>query len=200
MSNLTISLCFLCLIIGACSPKTAVSATSEANGIPLPTTAADSLTFPESWEGIWTGELLIYKASGLAQQLPMELHIIAIPDSVDQFTWTIIYGEDKEAGKRPYQLKVVDREKGIYAVDELNSIVLECYYLHNKLYSQYLVAGSRILVTNEVDGDRMLFEVIAGSDEPVSITGGETVDEEEIPAVSAYPITVAQRGVLTRKK
>lgn len=200
MSNLTISLCLLCLILGACSPKKALSTSPELPPVVLAETAQDSLSFPESWEGIWTGELSIYNAKGLSQQLPMELHLLPIPDSVDLFTWTIIYGEDKEAGKRPYQLQVVDREKGLYVVDELNSIALECYYLHNKLYSHYLVGDNRILITNEVEGDTMLFEVIAGKDEPVSITGGEIVDEEEIPEVSTFPITVAQRAVLTRKK
>ena len=52
--------------------------------------AKDSLTFPETWEGIWVGELDVYNAKGKAQTLPMELHILPI-DSSDNHTFYIIY-------------------------------------------------------------------------------------------------------------
>ena len=131
----------------------------------------------------------------------MELHILPL-DTVDRFSWTIIYGEDKEAGARKYQLQVIDRAKGIYAVDELNSIVLESYYRPNKLFSRYLVGEIMILITNEVRGDTMTFEVVAGGSEPVSSTGDTTliVDGESIPEVRTYPIGATQKATLTRKK
>ena len=75
------------------------------------TVNTDSLTFPDSWAGIWTGELQIRNAKGIAQRIPMALELSPTEED-STYTWAIIYGEDREKGKRDYLLKVVDREKG----------------------------------------------------------------------------------------
>ena len=194
MPHLSLFSALLCLILSTGLPQAGSASTSS-------TSAQDSLAFPESWIGVWTGELSINGPQGPVRTLPMELHILPL-DTVDRFSWTIIYGEDKEAGARKYQLQVIDRAKGIYAVDELNSIVLESYYRPNKLFSRYLVGEIMILITNEVMGDTMIFEVVAGGSEPVSITGDTTlvVDGEAIPEVRTYPIGATQKATLSRKK
>jgi len=159
--------------------------------------AQDSLAFPASWVGIWQGELEIFDGVGLKQNLPMELHIQP-QDSADHYDWWIIYGEDKEAGKRGYQLRPVDKEKGVWLVDEKNTIELECYFFQDKLWSWYDVMGSLIMVSNEVHGNEMTFEIIAGKTEPVSITGNQKHEGEDIPEVKTFPIGVMQRATLTR--
>jgi hypothetical protein len=161
------------------------------------TIEADS--FPQSWLGNWVGELNIYKENKLVQTLPMELEMLAI-DTSENFVWAIIYGEDKVAGRRSYELEILDAEKGIYRIDEKNTIKLECYLFGNKLYSQFSVMESQILCTYEKVGDKMFFEIISGSTEPVSITGDKIVEEEDIPEVKTFPITVMQKAVLIRKK
>ena len=153
--------------------------------------------FPQSWVGTWAGTLKIYNQEGIKQSLPMQLQIQPIKGTPN-YDWWIIYGEDKEAGKRAYELQPKDPEKGIWVVDEKNTIALECYFHQNKLYSRYLVANNFILVTNEVHGDEMIFEVIAGSGDPVSITGGQMVEEEEIPEVKTFPVGTMQRATLRR--
>ena len=105
-------------------------------------------TFPNSWAGKWKGDLNIYNATGLAQSVPMELHILPV-DSTDYFTWTIIYGPDRQAGLRPYLLKPVDQEKGVYSIDEQNTIVMENFLLGNKLYGRFEVMGNLLLSTVE---------------------------------------------------
>lgn len=160
--------------------------------------AQDSLVFPVDWQGIWKGELKIYAGDGLKQAIPMELHIQA-KDSIDHYNWWIIYGEDKETGKRAYELKAVDKSKGVWMVDEKNTIAMECYFLHNKLWSRYDVMGNLITVTNEVKDNEMIFEVISGSLEPVSITGNQQHEGEDIPEVKTFPIRVMQRAVLSRE-
>ena len=154
--------------------------------------------FPSSWEGSWQGELAIYGGDGLRQTLPMEL-VIQSKDSTDHYDWWIIYGEDKEAGKRAYELKPVDKSKGAWVVDEKNSILLDCYFFANKLWSRYEVMGNLILVTNEVNGNEMIFEVISGKLEASLITGNTTFEGEEIPEVKGYPVGVMQRAKLFRQ-
>lgn len=160
--------------------------------------AQDTLSFPYAWQGIWKGGLEIYTAKGLSQSVPMELHILPT-DSINRFTWTLIYGEDKEAGKRPYELVVLDAEKGIYAIDEKNSIQLEAYFLKDKFFSRFEVMGSLLLTTEQLVGEELIFEIIVGSMTPVSITGNEVINGDTIPPVQAFPLTVMQRAVLKKR-
>ena len=159
---------------------------------------ADPLNFPASWQGEWAGELEIFNASGKVQSVPMELHILPI-DTSENYTWTIIYGEDKATGKRPYELQTIDESKGLYVIDEKNTIALEAYLLNGKLYSRFEVMGSLLLSTQEKVGDQLLFEIISGSMEPASTTGGEKWNGEDIPEVNAFPIRVQQKAVLKLK-
>ncbi len=160
--------------------------------------AQDTFAFPHTWKGIWKGDLEIHTAKGLAQTVPMELHILPT-DSINRFTWSIIYGEDKEAGKRPYELVILDAEKGIYAIDEKNSIQLEAYFIKDKFFSRFEVMGTLLLTSEQLVGEELIFEIIAGKIEPVSITGDEIVAGDTIPRVKAFPINVMQRAVLKRE-
>lgn len=159
--------------------------------------AQDTLAFPQAWEGIWKGDLEIHTAKGLAQTVPMELHILPT-DSTHRFTWSIIYGEDKVAGKRPYELVVLDADKGIYAIDEKNSIQLEAYFIKDKFFSRFEVMGNLLMTSEQLIGDELIFEIIAGKMEPVSVTGNEVINGDTIPSVKAFPINVMQRAILRR--
>ncbi len=158
----------------------------------------DSLSFPESWEGIWTGTLDIFNSKGKAQSLPMELHILPI-DTSDNHTFWIIYGEDKKAGLRPYELVTIDAEKGLYAVDEKNSIQMEAYLMGNTLIQRFEVMNTMLITTNEKIGDTIIWQIISGNMDPVSSTGQQKVDGEDIPEVKAFPIANMQKAFLTRR-
>jgi len=127
----------------------------------------------------------------------MELEMAKM-DSSDNYIWAIIYGEDKVAGRRAYELEIVDPEKGLYVVDEKNTIKLESYLIANKLICRFEVEGTYLISTYELAGDKMIFEIIAGSATAVSATGGEVFEGEEIPVVNTFPVNVVQRGILKR--
>ena len=188
-----------CCVFTACSPvntpENIAPSTATTEKVEEKT---DSLPFPESWFGNWVGELNIYRENKIVQTIPMELEMAAI-DSSENFIWAIIYGEDKEAGRRAYELEVIDAEKGHYRVDENNSIKLETYLFENRLYSWYQVAGNMILSIYEKREEEMVFEIVFGSGTPVSITGGTVVEGEDIPTVETYPVNGIQRGLLHRK-
>lgn len=155
--------------------------------------------FPVSWEGIWKGQLEIYTEQGLTQQLPMELHIQPIDSSANHTFW-IIYGADKEAGKRPYELVTINAEKGQYAIDEKNSIQMEAYFLGNQLIQRFEVMGNMLITINEkIDDNTIVWTIISGSTTPISSTGKEEIAGEEIPEVKTYPIGVLQKAVLKRQ-
>lgn len=152
--------------------------------------------FPDTWQGRWAGELSIYKAGQKVQTLPMSLDIGRL-DSV-HYRFVTLFGTDPQAGKRSYELIVKDAAKGLYVVDEQNSIQLESYLFENKLFCWFAVEGNLLSATYEKVGERIIFEIVSGSHQPVSTTGGQDVNGEKIPPVQTYPITVVQRAVLKK--
>lgn len=157
----------------------------------------DSLEFPVSWEGEWAGILQIYHAKGLAQELPMELHIL--PTDSAWHTYRIIYGEDKVAGLRDYLLKPLRPELGIYLIDEQNTIAMEANYIGGALYSRFEVMGSLLLSTAYLDGGELHYEIISGQHEAVRASGGQSHEGEDIPEVKAFPVQVRQVARLQRR-
>jgi hypothetical protein len=199
MNHYTLLLLFCCVLF-SCSPKHQIAIESSKNSdSPANTLTVDSLPFPQSWLGYWEGELEIFKENKIVQTIPMALEMLEM-DTSDNFIWAIIYGEDKEAGRRAYELEILDIEKGYFLVDEKNTIKLESYLFQNKLLSWYEVMGNQILSIQEKRGDEMIFEIIFGSSEPVSITGDQQFDGEDIPAVKTFPIGGYQRAILKKKQ
>lgn len=194
----------LCFAILGCKESKADAATKTSVAAEEENTlrsAVDTLPFPESWAGVWVGELEIWKGSKVMQSIPMET-IIGPTAVADEYKWVTTYDQGKseeENVEKPYVLKIVDSEKGHYIIDEKNSILIEAYLFDNKLASWYTVGKSFIQATYEKRGDEIIFEIFAGGKEPVSVTGGTTMGEEEIPVVETMPYNVMQRAVLTRK-
>lgn len=156
-------------------------------------------TFPASWQGDWKGTLEIFNGKGKVQSVEMTVEIHKIDTSKEgRYTFGLIYGS-KEKDWRPYELVPVTPDKGIWKVDEKNSIAMESYLYGPKLICWFTVQGSRILCTYEkTDDQTMIFEVISGSETAVSTTGNTKQGEEDIPEVKTFPCSVFQRAVLKR--
>ena len=182
----------------SCTPKIADKAatltTSDASDVPV---VKEQLAFPESWVGEWSGELEIWKGNGLAQTLAMNMSVQPA-DKVGEYHWLTTFG-DKAATSKPYLLRAIDAENGVYVIDEQNSIILESYLFDNKLVSWYVVMESLILATFEKKEEEIIFEILAGSEKPISITGGQKIEEEDIPEVKTMPFNVMQRAVLKKE-
>jgi len=157
----------------------------------------DSLDFPEKWQGEWAGELVISSAEGELQRLSMMLKILPLNDSTH--TYTIVYGEESEETTRPYYLVERDQAIGHYILDENNGIMIDDFYINNKLYSRFEVMGNLLLATLEQREGKLVYEIISGSLIPISMTGDTIIDSEEIPPVHSYNIRVQQRALLTRQ-
>jgi hypothetical protein len=150
--------------------------------------------FPEDWTGEWEGQLNIYNAKGKTMDVYMGLNILPIEG--DKYSFTIIYGQGEKAQERKYEIFPKDTARGHYIVDEKNAILLDDFLLGNTLYSRFEVMGSLLLASYERGDGTITFEVVSGSVEPMNATGGV----DSIPKVNSYPIVVAQKAVLKRKK
>ena len=186
----------LAILLTACrdrvNPLTSDSGAAPAAG------SISVYTFPDDWAGVWSGTLQIYAADGLKQQLPMSLEILPI-DSSDNWTHNIIYGPDREAGLRAYELEPIDAERGFWAVDEKNSIRIEAYYFANQLTQRFEVMNNLLIATTELTAaDRMRWEITSGSMDRVSLTGNTVVAGDTIPPVQSFPVVVRQIANLRR--
>ena len=151
--------------------------------------------FPRNWYGKWKGTLVIYNNKGKAQEIPMELHC-GPTDSTHRHQMALVYGEGEKQDFRDYELVVVNAENGHYKTDEKNTIYLDDYYFDNILYSRFEVMGNLLLIRIEKRNEKLYFEVVMGKGEPISTTGND--NENDVPPVNSYNITISQRAELTK--
>ncbi len=155
--------------------------------------------FPYNAIGYWEGSLEIFQDTGMVQKVPMALDIFEIGES-NILAWHIIYNPGKMEDKRKYLLMEIDKERGHYQIDEDNGIILDAYFLDNKLISSFSVSNSTLQTINTFFENQMVFEVIAGPQESINTTGNMKVEEEVVPPVDSYKISTYQRAVLKRRR
>lgn len=155
----------------------------------------NNINFPDDWTGRWQGDLMIYSGLGLQDQLKMELIIEPIEAS-KKYTFTIVYDTGLDLSKREYELIVVDKDQGLFIVDEKNTIMIESYFMGGKWFQRFEVAGSMLICTIEQQGKNLVWEISSGKSEKISTSGDSSI--EGIYEVNTYPFGVYQRAVLSK--
>jgi hypothetical protein len=153
--------------------------------------------FPNTFVGNWKGTMLWSPNNGKApMQVAVQLNVQHIKDSTNQYTWQIIYGDKKE-DVRPYTLRKVDTVKNHWVIDENNGILIDCYWLGNKLISAFAVQGNVVQDSYWLQNNELHFEFISYGQKPTSTTGTDT---EDSPTVDLMKIRSYQKGVMKRVK
>ena len=152
-------------------------------------------TFPVSWYGKWRGTIVIYNNQGKVQEIPMEI-CIASTDSMNRHKMSLIYGVGEKQDVRDYEIIEVDSSIGHFKTDEKNRIYLDSYYFDGILYSRFEVMSNLLLTRIEKRHNKLYFEVISGSSEPISTTGDN--EDNNIPPVNSYNIKISQRAELQK--
>lgn len=156
---------------------------------------AQTAPFPKNWTGNWKGELQWYKTgTGAAQKVPMTLRIHPT-DNVGTYTWQLIYGSAAQ-DNRPYLLIPADTTGTHWIIDEKNGILLDQYWVGNKLCGAFTVMGKTIINSYRVENDKMIIEFYSIGSEPIATTGDGT---DEIPRVDSYHVGGYQQAVLKRQ-
>jgi hypothetical protein len=150
--------------------------------------------FPESWEGIWKGTCRAQDPKGGGFSFAMELHILPLSDE-ERMTWKIVYGEGAKRQVRDYEIVALDRSRGLFSVDEKNSILIDSFLIGDALHSQYSVGGTLITIRYAMQQGTIVFDLLSSSLENPTESGGDG----DVPAVFAYPVSAAQRAVLVRQ-
>lgn len=152
--------------------------------------------FPVNWTGTWKGELQWFKTGNAApQKVKMEL-TIAAGDSAGTYNWHIQYGE-AGADSRPYLLKPVDTEKGHWVVDERNGIILDQFWVGNRLCGAFTVQNNTIHNSYRMEEGKLIVEFYSLPAKPLQTTGLGT---EESPKVDSYRVSSFQKAILERVK
>ena len=98
------------------------------------------------------------------------------------------------------ELIVVNREKGLYRIDEKNSIVIEAYLRNNRVLTSFFkVSESFIIATYTKENENLIFEIISAKSDPASITGNTKSGEEEIQEITTFPINGRQKAIMEKK-
>ena len=156
-------------------------------------------TFPQQWEGTWTGTLQIHFPGAAPREVPMRLNIQ--PEDSQQWSWELIYNPGEQEDRRPYSLIPVDTVRGEWVIDEHNGIVLGGQVLGPVFVSRFEVGGQLLLARYGLEGDQLRFGILAGSMDGQE-TGGPQPDEpplEATPMVTWYGVNVYQVALLRRE-
>ncbi len=152
--------------------------------------------FPKSWEGNWKGELKWFKTGQTEpQKVNMELRIHPA-DSANTWSWQIIYGKET-IDNRPYKLIPKDTSGIHWVIDENNGIVLDQFWVANKLSGAFTVMNNTIVNNYWIENDTLMIEFYSISARPIATTGSGT---EDSPSVNSYKIGSYQKAELIRNK
>ncbi len=161
-------------------------------------TLTNKKNFPESWIGTYRGELQIYAVDSIAMKLPMTLDIQRKNDSIYQ--WKLVYKIKGEDDIRDYELKIQNQQKGLYQINEKNSIVLDATYKNEIFTSFFEVMQTYIVATYTKNNEKIIFEIISASNKNPKETGNQKFENETIPKVTSYLVNGRQRAVLLKVK
>jgi len=153
-----------------------------------PTTYA----FPKEYVGTYAGNLNVADASGVLQNVPMEL-IIAPTEDPKKYSYTLAYIISKKRDERKYTLVLVDQEKGLYDLDENNGIVLRANYMRQTLFSTFEVNNKILNSSVEFKNDgRVFFNII------VTDKAGSRKTGDEKTTVTSYNAIGIQKAALRK--
>jgi hypothetical protein len=150
--------------------------------------------FPKSWEGEWKGELNWYKTgSNEPEKIKMQLRIRPT-DSAHIWSWQIKYRSGRD--NRPYYLIRKDSLGIHWVIDEGNSIVLDQFWVGNRLNGAFTVMGNTIFNSYWMENDKLMVEFFSIGAKPIATTGKIN---EDIPGVDSYRVGSYQKAVLKRE-
>jgi hypothetical protein len=182
----------LCFILFSCSTSTKV--------LPIaPMQKGTKHLFPDHWLGHWEGLLTIRNRDGSETYIPMKM-INEETSFKNTWRWELVYNNNGKEDKRAYLLKAIDAKSGVYAIDELNSIVLQGTHIDNKFISTFEVQNNLLTTNYELDNDKLIFEVFIYNLKDKKSTGNSINQNDTIPSVLSYPLGGSQKAILTKIK
>jgi len=153
---------------------------------------------PKHWEGKWTGSVKAWAYNTQIDSFAMSIDIIP-KDSIWDF---VIFYDRKHSGKpdiREYQLIVKDASKSHLAIDEKNSIFLDCFINDNCLHNRFSGMGSDLQVRMCINDAEMEYEITSYYAEPIRTSGNEVIQNDTVPEIKSYDLHYLMKGTLSKE-
>ena len=122
-------------------------------------------SFVENCPGIWKGTMYIYNSGSVKDSIDVKL-TVAKTAITGEWKWKTEYLSDKLPIVKDYVLRLKDKEKNIYVIDEGDSVELYNYLFGNKLYCVFETEGIMLTSIYELKGEELVFEVTSGKKLP----------------------------------
>lgn len=178
---------FLAMMFTAFYPSLA----QDTNAIePLQITKPVSAVLPDSWDGVWSGEIKVIVDGETRHAVNMELTVAPIKGRSAK-TWVIQYAGQPP---RPYEIISAPDGKGHFQVDEKNGTVLDAQLIGDTLHSAFSV-GTVLLTSRFERRGRELHVEITSYDH-----SGKTSTTSTNSEAINYPPQSVQVGILRRQK
>ncbi len=152
--------------------------------------------FPDNFTGKWKGQLELLSKDGPATNDVINVTFDVAPISKNVYQWHTTYDTKTGPMVKDYKLIVDTLVKGHYTIDEGDSIVLDGYYIGQKLYCTFEVDALLFFSTYEKQGDQIIFEIAFGPFTSPRKTGDVKLPAGIVPRVMAYKTESVQRAVL----
>lgn len=156
-----------------------------------------SQVLSEQWQGKWQGTVQAWAYNTALDSFGMSLEIVP-----KESAWDYILHYDREVMGRPdirrYQLIVVDPEKHRLAVDEKNSIVLDCFLNDNCLFNRFSGMGSDLQMRLCLEGDVLEYEITSYYAEPLRVSGNEVIGQDTVPEIKSYDLHYFMKAKLKK--
>jgi hypothetical protein len=126
----------------------------------MPTAALSINSFPQNWQGTWSGIMYDRTVQRKSQIVPITLQIKALSQNPMRYTWQITYGTGVKKLVRNYELFAKNQSAGHFAIDEKNGTLIDAWWLRDKLYSQFRVENRLLSTQYQRQGNRLYYELV----------------------------------------
>ncbi|MBD2454612.1 hypothetical protein H6G80_11025 [Nostoc sp. FACHB-87] len=161
----------------------------------LPTAALSSNSFPQTWQGTWSGTLYDRTVSGKSQTVPMKLRIKLISQDPIRYTWQITYGTGSKKLVRNYELVAKNQDAGHFAIDEKDGTIIDTWWLGEKLYSQFRVKNLLLSTQCQLQDNKLHYELVVY--QPTTTPESNSTEQ---PFFESYQLRTIQFATLTPVK
>ncbi len=163
---------------------------------------AQDVSFPTSYEGLWEGELKIYKPTNskepamifMRPKVIMQLDI-SKNDTAHCWNFIIRYVAQGNLDERKHLLKK-DSFSESYIIEEQNTVKLYSYLRGNVLLEHFSLPETDVTCIYKFNTDSIFTQMISSEVAPVTWTGGS----KGIPKIFSYLVNGYQDAILVRKK
>lgn len=145
-------------------------------------------SFADKCIGSWQGRMYMFKEGKILDSVEINFTVATTTDS-NTWIWKMEYSSPKFKSVKDYLLKLKDKDKNLYVIDEKDGVELNAYLFDNSLQSVFETEGIMLTSAYTITDNNLVFSVGSGK----KIADVKT-------SVTNYSVTHFQKVILHKKK